>query len=371
MHGENNNLVNIADPCTLSTQNSISSLGIKPGFRLLNLSRSVLVNLIIMDKVKHYCGIDVSKDTFDTKSSLRGHIVYGNDLNGFKKLLKDSSKETHFVMEATGVYHEQLAHFIYAKGYCVSVVNSLVIKRYAQMLLRATKTDKSDAEMIFKYACDQHPEPWEPLPEYISCCKDLNGILVLLLKQRTALKNKLHSLKSKGSKDSLGLRSVKQSIKSLNHQIERLEHQMEQLIVDHEPDMYNHLKTIPGIGRKTAVFLIVITAGFKGFETSKQLSSFLGLSPSIRTSGTSIRGQSRITKSGNGHIRNLLFLSSFSAYKYNPACKAIFDRITEKGKSKKLALIAVANKLLKQAFAIAKSGKNYDPEYISIHPALR
>ena len=69
---------------------------------------------------------------------------------------------------------------------------------------------------------------------------------------------------------------------------------------------------------------------------------------------------------GNAKLRNLLFMCSFNACKYNKACKAIYDRIVAKGKSKKLALIAVCNKLLKQAFAIAKSGLIYDDSYRSV-----
>ena len=86
----------------------------------------------------------------------------------------------------------------------------------------------------------------------------------------------------------------------------------------------------------------------------------------IRQSGSSVRGRARISKIGNAKLRNLLFMCSFNACKYNKACKAIYDRIVAKGKSKKLALIAVCNKLLKQAFAIAKSGLIYDETYRSV-----
>ena len=85
----------------------------------------------------------------------------------------------------------------------------------------------------------------------------------------------------------------------------------------------------------------------------------------IRESGSSVKGRPRISKMGNARLRNLLFMCSFNACKYNAACKALFDRIVAKGKSKKLALIAVCNKLLKQAFAIVKSGVAYDAEYRS------
>ena len=125
------------------------------------------------------------------------------------------------------------------------------------------------------------------------------------------------------------------------------------------------MKSIPGLGDKTAALLIVLTEGFTKFENAGQLCNYAGITPTIRRSGSSVRGRSRISKAGNRKLRNLLFLCSFSACKYNKACRAIYERIVAKGKSKKLALIAVCNKLLKQAFAIAKSGMPYDENYVS------
>jgi len=118
-------------------------------------------------------------------------------------------------------------------------------------------------------------------------------------------------------------------------------------------------------GVNTALFLIVVTDGFTKFETSSQLCNYVGITPTIRESGSSVRGRSRISKVGNKKLRNLLFLCAFSACKHNKACREIYERIVAKGKSKKLALIAVANKLLKQAFAIAKSGLPYDENFVS------
>ena len=157
-------------------------------------------------------------------------------------------------------------------------------------------------------------------------------------------------------------------IKSLDAQIGTLEESMEELIRANQKDMFDNLCSIPGIGKKTAMFLIVITNGFEGFESSKQLSAYLGLAPMLRISGSSVRGQSRISKKGNNSIRNLLFMCSFTASERNKACSELFDRIVAKGKSKKLALIAVANKLLKQAFAIAKSKMKYQENHMSPSP---
>lgn len=318
-----------------------------------------------MSKDKNYCGIDVSKDTLDAFNEQTGHNVFENNLKGFRDLLKWAQSESYYVMEATGVYHKKLACFLHNKKCAVSVVNPLIIKRFSQMLLRSTKTDKADAMMICKYAQQNHPSLWNPPAVYIEACLDLNGLLSMMLKQRTALKNKAHALKTKGCLEKKVFRSINQCIDSLNKQIDRLEEDMVRHIEENEADLFCQLKSIPGVGVKTAVFLIVITNGFRQFETSKQLSSYLGMAPSIKTSGSSIKGQSRITKAGNSHIRTLLFFSSFNACKYNPACKELYDRLTGKGKSKKLALIAVANKIIKQAFALSKSGEFFNPQYVN------
>ena len=111
--------------------------------------------------------------------------------------------------------------------------------------------------------------------------------------------------------------------------------------------------------------IVVLTGGFDRFTSAAELCSYAGLTPVIRQSGSRVKGRPRISKIGNQKLRNLLFMCSFNACKYNKACKAIYDRIVAKGKSKKLALIAVCNTLLKQAFAIAKSGLIYEDTYRS------
>jgi len=117
--------------------------------------------------------------------------------------------------------------------------------------------------------------------------------------------------------------------------------------------MFNQLKSIPGMGSKTSLLLIVISGGFSKFNNHKQLASYVGISPRIFESGTSVKGKSKICKMGMSKIRALLYMCAWSAKRCNETCKALYDRLVEKGKSKKLALIAVVNKLLKQAFAIA------------------
>jgi transposase len=107
------------------------------------------------------------------------------------------------------------------------------------------------------------------------------------------------------------------------------------------------LTCIPRIGLKTVLFVIVITDGFEKFENSKQLCSYAGITTTIRASGSCVRGRSSISKVGHRKLRNLLFLCAFTACKHNKGCQDVYKRIVNKGKRKKLALIAVSNKLIK------------------------
>jgi transposase len=196
-------------------------------------------------------------------------------------------------------------------------------------------------------------------------CLQLFRLLDSYQKKSTATKNKLHGEMALGIPSKAVYRSLQRDLKHLNKEIALLEERLLELVKEDQQHQLTLLHTIPGIGMKTALFLIVVTDGFKKFETSSQLCSYVGITPTIRVSGSSVRGRSKNSKVGNKKLRNLLFLAAFSACKYNKACKALFDRLVAKGKSKKLALIAVANKLLKQAFAIAKSGLAYDDNFVS------
>lgn len=322
-----------------------------------------------MNEVTKFFGIDVSMETIDVSTNDGKHFQFSNDLTGYRKLHKLLTRNSQCVMEATGSYHQRLATWLNSQGKKVSVVNPLVIKRFAQMRLRLAKTDKADADMIRQYGEVEKPELWSPPQEYIVQASEINGLIMLLIRQRTALKNKLHSVIHKVGKFSTVLNSLRNQIQLLDQEIAQLETSMEDLIKEFQGEMLTNLCSIPGIGRKTALFLIVLTDGFSAFENSKQLSAFLGLAPTIKMSGKRIRGQSRISKTGNGAIRSLLFMCSFTACQHNKACREIYQRLVNKGKSKKLALVAVANKLLKQALAIAKSKAEYQEGYLSLVPS--
>lgn len=103
--------------------------------------------------------------------------------------------------------------------------------------------------------------------------------------------------------------------------------------------------------------------GFKHTETYQQLISYAGLSPREYSSGSNIRGKVRICKQGGSLMRHTLYMCALNAKETNGACKELFDRSVAKGKNKKLAIIAVANKLLKQVFGVVKNKCLFDRNY--------
>jgi len=229
------------------------------------------------------------------------------------------------------------------------------------MKLSKVKTDKSDAKLICEYAKSRNLHLWEGQSKNQIECLQISRLLDLYTKQSTALKNKIHGEQTLGSPCKIVLQSLKQSLRNLSKEVKRLEQRLIEIVKSEHQELLSLLESIPGLGRKTAMTLIVLTDGFQRFESAQQLCSYSGLSPVIRQSGSSVRGRPRISKVGNKKLRNLLFMCSFRACKQNEGCRKMYERIVAKGKSKKLALIAICNKLLKQAFAIAKQGLPYDP----------
>ncbi|QXP71033.1 IS110 family transposase [Polaribacter sp. R2A056_3_33] len=319
-----------------------------------------------MNKDIKYFGLDISHLVFDVTDSLGNYYQFKNSISGFKKFVKLLDVNSHCVMEATGYYHYQLAYYLQEQGVKVSVENPLSVKRFIQMKLSKIKTDKSDSKLICEYAKQVELKLWKGNSKHQLECLQMIRLLSTYTKQSTMLKNKIHGETVLGIPSKSVVSSLKRILKELQKDMKTIEDKLLFLVKEVHQKLLTDLKSIPGIGPKTSLMLVVLTDGFDRFTSGSELCSYAGLTPLIRQSGSSVKGRPRISKIGNQKLRNLLFMCSFNACKYNHACKAIYDRIVAKGKSKKLALIAVCNKLLKQAFAIAKSGLTYDNNYRSV-----
>lgn len=317
-----------------------------------------------MKKNSNYVGIDISKLTFDVAiNDCNGKYIFfkfPNNSEGFVSLLEHLKRqESICVMEASGPYYLKLATFLSKHSIGVCVVNPLVIRRFSQMRMSRVKTDKKDAMLIAEYGKTERPELWNPETDYVLELKQMQAYLDQLNKNKTSFVRQREAFKQNPVQSNDIDKSIKSVMDSMDVAIKEITTKMEQLIKKYHQEMYSQLKSIPGLGDRTTLLLIVITGGFSKFKNHKQLASYIGISPRIFESGTSVKGRSRICKMGMSRIRAMLYVCAWSAKKCNKSCKELYDRLVDKGKSKKLALIAVVNKLLKQAFAIATKKEYY------------
>jgi len=317
-----------------------------------------------MTKSRNYIGIDISKLTFDVailnEKEKYNHHKFSNDEDGFEKLIQFLNRESDVcVMEASGPYYLKLATYLSDNKISVSVVNPLVIRRFSQMRMSRTKTDKKDAKIIADYGRAETPDLWKPEEDYILELRQMQAYTEQLNKSRTGFLRQQEAFKQNPINAVAMNESLQNMIDTLERELAIIEFKMIELVSQHHQKLFEQLTSIPGIGRKTAMQLIVISGGFTKFENAKQLCSYIGLSPRIFESGTSVKGKSRICKMGMSRIRAMLYVCSWTAKKNNKACKELYDRLVERGKPKKLALIAVVNKLLKQAFTIATKNEYY------------
>ncbi len=171
-------------------------------------------------------------------------------------------------MEATGYYHYRLAQFLYKNGIAVSVVNPLSVKRFIQMKLSKVKTDKSDAKAICEYALSNEVPLYNALNNVQAECLQLFRFMDNYLKKRAATKNKLHGEEVLGIQSKYVYRSLKRNLKHLDKEIKGIEYRLLKLLKQDQHQQLTLLTSIPGIGIKTALFLVVITDGFSKFEKS-------------------------------------------------------------------------------------------------------
>lgn len=315
-----------------------------------------------MQTQTNYIGIDISKSFFDVSIADR-HYQFTNEVEGFGKLFNLLGADSHVVMEASGPYYLRLACYLQSRGVVVSVINPLVIRRFSQMRMSRAKTDKKDARLIAEYGTMTKPERWFPPQKHMVTLQQIEATIAGLFKQQTGLNNQLESFISSGMLDKELKQTLQKELVHLDGLITRLTVRMQQIATAHYGDMLANLKSIPGIGKKTAMMLIMVSVGFDRFDDYRKLSSYIGICPRIFESGSSVKGKARICKMGMSKIRACLYVASWSAKRCNRACRELYDRLLAKGKAKKLALIAVANKLLKQAFAIAKAQTKYQENY--------
>jgi len=285
-------------------------------------------------------------------------------LKGIKKFIGSITKtEYHCVLEATGNYGTLLLYLLCNHNIAVSLVNPKQIKHFARMMMAVTKTDHVDAKLIAQYGEKMTPAIFKMTSDAIILMKQKRVVLRQLKKQLTSLTNLRGSLSVLPSTDKSSLSALDRTIKFVQKQILGLQADLSNVANEQFSKQIKALTSIKGIGLTLATSLIISTGGFTQFENAKQLSRYIGICPTYQQSGTSINIKGTINRNGDSDLRSLLYIASWSAIRYNQACKESYQRLKAKGKPSKVLLIAVANKLVRQAFAICKAESIYVDGY--------
>ena len=319
-----------------------------------------------------YVGIDVSKATFV--------VAYSSAKAGKTKTFKNTTKgvhefiqtlsvtEHHCVLEATGNYSALLVYLLSKAGITVSLENPLKIKNFARVMLSVNKTDETDARLIALYGERMQPSPYKLRSKSILILKQKRTVLRQLKKQLVATRNLKGSMEILPLFDAKCKQTIEKTITFLEKQIKGMEEELASLAEDEYKKQMDLLTSIKGIGITLAAALIVATGGVTYFDNAKQLTRYLGLSPTYQLSGTSVHVKGHINRNGDPGLRSQLYVAAFSSLRCNTECKACFDRLRSNGKPGKVAVIAVANKLIRQAFAVVTQGKPYVDGFKSAKP---
>ena len=313
-----------------------------------------------------WVGIDISKDTFDAAWLLNGkknHLKLENNVKGFKRLLTEVPTESRFAMEATGEYHLNCARYLFTRGNMVAVLKPFAVKKHMQSDLRRCKNDKSDAYSIAKFAAEKNSDCWTcPTDDEIKL-KHLDAVVDGLQKQIRQSKNMLHSLTQVSLRDDLAVSIIKKTISSLEALMERARNKQLEMIESNKKEETALACSIPGIGLETSIKFFTHVGNINRFDSSRSLISWIGLTPRNAQSGTSIHKNGGISRMGCTRLRSQFYMCAVVAIKYNPDCRAFYHRLKELGKPSKVALIAVANKLLRQLYAVLTKKEAYVPNF--------
>lgn len=329
-----------------------------------------------MEKVQHIIGADLSKRTIDLFCHLlNDYIRIDNNLSGFKELLKWikglqlNPSELMIVMEHTGLYSFCFEKFLHEHQIIFSKVNALAVKRSVGLV--RGKSDKIDARRIAEYGYEKRSKlvAEVPVSNELQRLQLLHATRERLVKQKTALTNALKEYSNIGlsRQDSL-MKAQLRIIKSLDKEIANIEMEMK-IIFKHNPLLqrnYQLLQSIKGIGNVIARAAIIKTKNFTRFTNARKFACYCGTAPFENTSGTSIKGKTKVSHLADKQMKTLLDLSAKSAIQYDKELRSYYLKRVESGKSKMSTINIVRNKILYRMFAVIKRQTPFVENYLQV-----
>lgn len=325
-----------------------------------------------MKQYNHFFGVDVSKKTVDITYVHRqefSHRQFANDDEGMKLLLKWlkecdlTFEETLFCMEATGLYCFPLTRFLAANSIDTWIEHAAQIKN-ATALARG-KTDKVDSQRIAVYATKNldRLRLWKPMDITLDKIKHLATLRDRLVETKKKLTTPIKEFEDMGNNAMAKLlnKTIKSSLTAIDKDLKSVESKMIEIINedDNLKIIFKLITSVVGIGFVTAINLMVHTSGFTILKDVRKLACYCGVAPFAYSSGTSVKGKTKVHYMSNKKLKCNLHMASLSAIKLDPDLKLYYERKVAEGKNKMSVLNAVKNKLLARVVAVVNKQQEY------------
>ena len=328
-------------------------------------------------KVLHIIGADISKKTIDFASyQLKKHCKVENNTSGFRDLvrwlkgLQINCSEVMIVMEHTGLYSYRFELFLHKNSIAFTKVSALAIK-LSLGIIRG-KSDKQDAMRIAWYGFEkaEHLVPVAQQHPGLQRLQVLHSTRERLVKHRAALITAVKEYQDSCglTKQDLIIKSQMQLIKGFDRQVQKLEMEIKTIVEDQSSinQNYHLLQSIKGVGKVLALAAIIKTGNFTRFNNPRKFACFCGTAPFEKTSGSSIRGKTRVSHLADKRMKTLLDLAAKSAIQYDKELKEYYLKRTQNGKSKMSTINVVRNKLLYRMFAVIKRQTPFTENYLRV-----
>lgn len=329
-------------------------------------------------QIKHFIGIDVSKDTLDLSVVVNGktlsHYCIRNTTKEIKskvcKIMKDldgSFEDTIFCMEHTGLYNRPVVQWLHNNQGKMWLESGVHIRRTLGLI--RGKNDKIDSSRIamFAYTNRHQIKLWAPpreVIERIAALLSQRARLVKAKKQLTTANNEQKKFLDKGILHSLN-KYTNRTTSVIDKQVEAIEKEIIGLIKEDDKlkRMYQIITSVNGIGMVTASYILVTTNEFINISDPKKFACYSGVVPFEHTSGTSVRGKNRVSHIANKSMKSLLHLSAISTLNSPSDIQDYYYRKIAEGKNKMCIINAIRNKLILRIFACIKQNREYEKNY--------
>jgi transposase len=328
----------------------------------------------------YFLGVDISKDKFDVSLTIDAKTFVAsrceNKAQSIAGYFQDLKKKFglsygQFVicMEHTGIYGLPLLHFLIANKINVCIESAIHIKR-SQGLVRG-KNDKVDAERIAIYAYKnrEHLSFWKPQRLIVQKLKALLVTRDRLVAAKTMLSVPIDECEEFIDKSihKNVVKTCRRSLNSLKADIKKIEKSMNELVTQDDTlrDQVRLASSVVGVGDIIAMNMVVSTGEFERITNPKRFACYAGVAPFEHSSGSSVRGRTRVSKMANASIKKLLTMGARSAILHDPELKAFAERKMAAGKHYANVINAVRNKLITRVFACVKGKKIYEKTYVN------